>query len=888
MDKYKIKTAQTVDGATAYTFTDVSETIYETDSVNKMLPDYGIFCGIPDNVDDISHNYSVLSFNSNQFVSGSLSVRKFSGVSNFRLAVMYESTTADNSRKFAVRWTNIHESIQDYYKSDNTSVNLANAYTGGAKSVPTVNNYMSHWFLSFINNIKINDLIFVVRFISYTVKYDQYNSDNNMYNRQTLLSTDYLKWSDIKPADKLPAGNSYDDDLYNYGYKKISEDADSVTYQIISGVAVTPYYGKSSMLYDENTDSYYADVTAPHIYGVRQTLYNTLTPATDDYPVINGVTGHTRHNMYFIIDSYNDDLDSVVYSNLPAVCVTSSVGNYTNVNDITGTNICDSSYAYMTNTDLNPANLFYNNSGYGGIISDLVSDTDTVTVFPATSAKCDISNSFDGAYTSTFYYKIMADDGYCLATGFRPSARSYSFAHFCFYPVKKLWQLLACTGMYYTSDVTHAQNAPLGGNTGNNDNIYLGQIDDNGLATGVMLQGFDVTTSPQSQMDDISDTPYKPVSPQPENPTGGGDFDKEKGTGGYLPDYNRVRLPHNGGFTTFYYIYNSDLADLGTFLHSAPTSFWQALGTATDDSQYNILQYICSLKWYPMSVTDTTGLFPDTAVSDISIGFNNDGKIPLMSGNSYKLNTIDRLYNCGSVSVPYKYASETFLDMEPYTSVQCFLPYIGIIDLHANDVLGYTISCTYVVDLVTGMCTAFLDNGRYTIVTASGKIGVDLTVTGNDVITQSERMANSYITAGTSAVQNGIALVSSAMTENVTGVISGATNMIGSVAQNAVSIANAKRGVPTAIGSGSGFASTYSNQYPQIIVSRPAVKIPATYGHSNGYLYTFTDRIINLQGKGFTLLENPDLTGVCTANGNPLTEEELNIIYGILTSGFYA
>ena len=389
--------------------------------------------------------------------------------------------------------------------------------------------------------------------------------------------------------------------------------------------------------------------------------------------------------------------------------------------------------------------------------------------------------------------------------------------------------------------------------------------------------------------DDISKDDYT-EDDKPSGGEGDGTDDYDRGDGTNLPEVSALRFVTGNGFTKFYLLGGVELADLKLLLSAMPSTFWEALGTATDYKMSNLFDYIASLKWYPINILEgATSLFPDTQTNDIQVGFSSNSIIHFLgTPYCYNLGTVNRLYHMGSITIPYKVAGkESFLDYEPYTSVTAVLPYIGNISLNCNDVLNRTINCYYIIDLTTGMCTCILDNQYYIIAVASGKIGVDLSISGNDVITQSEKIASSYISAGSHAVNNGISLVASAMSGDVASGISGAVSTVADIASDAVSIANAKRGVPRVIGSGSGFGSTYTSQTPCIQVCRPNVKIPENYGHTQGYVTSSTQKISSISG--FTVVDNPDLRSVKTnSDGYPLTREETDMLYNILTNGFYA
>lgn len=366
--------------------------------------------------------------------------------------------------------------------------------------------------------------------------------------------------------------------------------------------------------------------------------------------------------------------------------------------------------------------------------------------------------------------------------------------------------------------------------------------------------------------------------PTPTPPTTEDEVTTEKHNGeNSLPALSGIRTVSGDAFSTFYHLSMYHIAELGRLLSQCPQTFWESLGTATDYKQANILDYLVSLKWYPLNVTDST----DTVTSDLQFGFNGIAKITFTAaGTSYKIGNINRIYDMGSITIPYRSSGQAFLDLEPYTSVSAYLPYIGTVSLQANDVVGYTITCTYVVDLTTGMCTGILDNGTDTIYVGTGKIGVDISVSGNDILTQSEKMASSVLGAASGAISNTLSLGASVADANVAGAASAMASAVTDLASSAIGIANSKRGIPETVGSASGFGGAYTHQAPYIRVQRPAVSIPGKYGHDVGYVCNRSYTIGTLSG--YTVCSNPDLSGI------PATSDELDMIRSLLMSGFYA
>ena len=384
---------------------------------------------------------------------------------------------------------------------------------------------------------------------------------------------------------------------------------------------------------------------------------------------------------------------------------------------------------------------------------------------------------------------------------------------------------------------------------------------------------------------DSTKSTYNPDSdrPVPTPPSDDGEDDtRRRNDNTDLPGFDGIRLVSGTGFSTFYSLSSYHVAALGTYLSQMPASFWEALGTATDYKMANVLDYIVSLKWYPLNLqASAPSLYPDVETSTVQFGFTGTTAITLGDiGTSYKLGTVNRIFDFGTLYIPYKDGvKSTFLDYEPYTDVFANFPFIGKVQLHANQIVGYRVSCHYVVDLITGMCTCFLDNGFDTVFEGAGKIGVDITVFGNDVITQSERLTAGYIGTASHMINSSLSIGASAKASDVVGIVGGATSAVSGLVADTVQVANAKRGVPQSVGGGSGFGSTYCDPYPCIIVSRPAVKIPSGYGHQSGYVSNTRVTLGSLTG--FTVCDNPDLAGVTA------TATEKAMITELLQTGVY-
>lgn len=83
---------------------------------------------------------------------------------------------------------------------------------------------------------------------------------------------------------------------------------------------------------------------------------------------------------------------------------------------------------------------------------------------------------------------------------------------------------------------------------------------------------------------------------------------------------------------------------------------------------------------------------------DIKVGYISSGVNSNYIGAQYSV------VNCGTVSVNEHFGN--VFDYMPYTRVQCYLPFIGVVELDANDIMRGTVNITYGVDVLTGDCLA--------------------------------------------------------------------------------------------------------------------------------------------------------------------------------------
>ena len=213
--------------------------------------------------------------------------------------------------------------------------------------------------------------------------------------------------------------------------------------------------------------------------------------------------------------------------------------------------------------------------------------------------------------------------------------------------------------------------------------------------------------------------------------------------------------------------------------------------------------------------------------------------------------------SCGSVNLNEQFGN--VFDYAPFTDVQLYLPFIGIVPLNVEDVMRSTISIEYGVDVFTGACLAMVE------ITRDANSSVMYQYSGNCAVTY-PISSGSYmgIVSGIVSIAGGIAATAA------TG---------GSAAPIALGAANAAMNSHTKVqhsGSFSGNAGAMGGKIPYLIISRPQTRMTnyqsmqgmttnefVTVGDCEGYIKAKSAHIVNVNA----------------------TDEEMNLINDLLLSG---
>lgn len=332
-------------------------------------------------------------------------------------------------------------------------------------------------------------------------------------------------------------------------------------------------------------------------------------------------------------------------------------------------------------------------------------------------------------------------------------------------------------------------------------------------------QQYDNTTTNTPVLDTINPTPTIPTEPTPP--------DNPLIVGGTGTDLFAVYNPTKSEITSLgKYLWSSNIVDiLQKFLN-------------------NPMEAIISL--HMIYCTPTNG-----ARKNIVLGYLDSGVSALTVAEQF----VD--INCGSVDVK-EYFNDA-RDYSPYTSVEAYLPFIGMVKLKTEDIIGSKVTIKYTADVLTGaiLCKIFVTKSgiEQQLYAYSGNCSVQIPLTGAD----RTRLISGAVTG--------------ALAGGVVGGVAGA--VVGGLAKGYMSGSSIERS-----GSFTSNSGAMGIKTPYIIVSRKYGYDALDYNKFYGFP---SNKTITLGScKGFTKVKETHVENVARATDKEKTEIENLLKNGII------
>ena len=406
------------------------------------------------------------------------------------------------------------------------------------------------------------------------------------------------------------------------------------------------------------------------------------------------------------------------------------------------------------------------------------------------------------------------------------------------YSIENIHKLYSRMGTYYTFSENLAKQENL-----NQNGIYCGIISDDGKITGKYSEGAENAKQIQTTWDtptDWQDNPFNGISnTDPNNYT-----DKI--------DLNKPTLSNVNVFNRSFAVNANTVKNLADFLWNADETKFQEIVKGLALMGENPMNGIIDLRLFPFNVALKNSA---TQAEPIVIGRTNTGV------NGIKLTeNVNSLIDLGECTFFTKF--KNFLDYEPYTTAQLYIPYIGVVPVSTAEFMGHRISVKMIVDYTTGAGTAIVFKDDIPFIYRNGVVGVSIPMTGND----SASYANTVIG---NVVGGAVGGVSSIASGNVGGVISSAEKLYSGFATG-TNYQEASASSPS--------VATWQPQRCYFIIDRPILNVPDNYGRTIGFACEQTGKLSDFTG--FTVVSNPEISFKCT-------ETEKTMLSQLLTTGVF-
>lgn len=212
--------------------------------------------------------------------------------------------------------------------------------------------------------------------------------------------------------------------------------------------------------------------------------------------------------------------------------------------------------------------------------------------------------------------------------------------------------------------------------------------------------------------------------------------------------------------------------------------------------------------------------------------------------------------DCGTLNVEEFWGA--YLDYEPYTKAEIYLPYIGTHQIAVDDIMGKAVHIKYHIDILSGACAAEIKCGGSVLYTFIGSVAVSIPVTGNDWTN----------------VINGVLSIAGAVGSLVATGGAAAPAAAGEIASAAV---NSLKPNIEKSGSVSGGGGLMAGKVPVLILTRPRQALPASQNSFTGYPAFITRSLGSISG--YTEVHKIRLGGISA------TDTELDEIKNLLKGG---
>lgn len=247
------------------------------------------------------------------------------------------------------------------------------------------------------------------------------------------------------------------------------------------------------------------------------------------------------------------------------------------------------------------------------------------------------------------------------------------------------------------------------------------------------------------------------------------------------------------------------------------------------------------------------------------------GALNVSTGTATKITALTPVFHVGSTKVQGKYGSVSqphFLDLEPYSHYELYIPMCGTIPLPSRCVYN-TIDVYLIGDVITGSCTGIVKCNGEIVAQKQGMIATPIPMTITDSAEQNYKLLQSVI----NSVGIGAGVVMSGASNNISGMISGTISGISNIAQ---SCQTANTNYTHQIGSTGSITDVALPKTCYLKRYAPIDKSDDTY--TSRYGRPVCENRTLASGDGFTVVDNAVITG-------NMTQAERTAIVNMMKTG---
>ena len=294
------------------------------------------------------------------------------------------------------------------------------------------------------------------------------------------------------------------------------------------------------------------------------------------------------------------------------------------------------------------------------------------------------------------------------------------------------------------------------------EKMCLGTVEEGGVTRGRYTRGTKNPTNRNFDWKTTEENDYDPAHPP--------GLPNEYSTSTVFNDISDVAT-----LTRRYALTKNDVETLGRelwqisydIINSIQNDEWNKYSAEILDTflTNNPIDCIVSLEKYPMTIPKQAG--PVTlklGKAETSITCN----ITTATTQTYYFNPVP-IQPC---------YGNSFLDYEPYTHFELYVPFCGTVDLNPRDILGRNLSVNLVVDFTTGTCVAYVLSDSLVIETINGKLSLSIPVTGIDSTTIASQITNGILNTRNARYQHEFSTLSKFATP--AGILGNISNVFGS------------------------------------------------------------------------------------------------------------